>query len=180
MKKEMYIVATATELAETLLRQGINKEICFALCFEKDENECINEDSPEDWWGAVLIKLFDGYCLLIGQLGGGKWYSYDVANDNGLPSLRMLHSAFSTAMRWEFEKTEVCLGTAVAGLVCRRCKSPVFKSSIPEEYAYQCFVCDEDLYTFEVESVKQNKSRRRMKNETYRRRFKKSRRIQRK
>jgi hypothetical protein len=114
--------------------------------------------------------------LLIGQLGGERWFSYDVADDNGLPTLRMIHSAFSAALRFEFEKTEVCLGTAVEGIVCRRCKSPVYNSANPKEYTYQCFVCDEDLYTFEVEAVNPKKSRRRPTNETYRRRFKKSRR----
>ena len=35
-------------------------------------------------------------------------------------------------------------------LICRRCKSSVFKSDNPE-YVYQCLICDEDLYSFEVE-----------------------------
>lgn len=35
-------------------------------------------------------------------------------------------------------------------MICRRCGSPVYESDIPE-YSYQCFQCDEDLYSFEVE-----------------------------
>lgn len=34
-------------------------------------------------------------------------------------------------------------------LVCRRCGHPVYESDNPE-YRYQCFHCDEDLYSFEV------------------------------
>ena len=36
------------------------------------------------------------------------------------------------------------------GLRCKRCGGPVYKSDLPE-YAYQCFTCDEDLYSIEVE-----------------------------
>lgn len=32
---------------------------------------------------------------------------------------------------------------------CNRCGSIVFKSELPE-YLYQCFNCDEDLYSFET------------------------------
>ena len=39
--------------------------------------------------------------------------------------------------------------------ICRRCKSPVFKSDNPE-YSYQCFTCDEDLYEFETEEEKED------------------------
>lgn len=34
-------------------------------------------------------------------------------------------------------------------MVCRRCGQPVYESDNPE-YSYQCFHCDEDLYSFEV------------------------------
>ncbi len=34
-------------------------------------------------------------------------------------------------------------------MVCRRCGYPVYGSDNPE-YTYQCFHCDEDLYSFEV------------------------------
>ena len=34
-------------------------------------------------------------------------------------------------------------------MVCRRCGHPVYESDIPG-YSYQCFHCDEDLYSFEV------------------------------
>ena len=34
-------------------------------------------------------------------------------------------------------------------MVCRRCGHPVYKSDI-SEYSYQCFHCDEDLYSFEA------------------------------
>lgn len=34
-------------------------------------------------------------------------------------------------------------------MVCRRCGYPVYVSDNPE-YSYQCFHCDEDLYSFEV------------------------------
>lgn len=34
-------------------------------------------------------------------------------------------------------------------MVCRRCGQPVYESDNPE-YSYQCFYCDEDLYSFEV------------------------------
>ena len=34
-------------------------------------------------------------------------------------------------------------------MVCRRCGHPVYESDIAE-YSYQCFHCDEDLYSFEV------------------------------
>ena len=36
------------------------------------------------------------------------------------------------------------------GLICRRCGQPVYESDNPE-YRYQCFHCDEDLYSFEAE-----------------------------
>ncbi len=35
-------------------------------------------------------------------------------------------------------------------MICRRCGSPVYESDNPE-YSYQCFYCDEDLYSFEAE-----------------------------
>lgn len=35
--------------------------------------------------------------------------------------------------------------------VCRRCGAPLFPSLI-EGYAYQCFDCDEDFYSFEQDS----------------------------
>lgn len=35
-------------------------------------------------------------------------------------------------------------------MICRRCGSPVYDSDNPE-YRYQCFGCDEDFYSFEVE-----------------------------
>lgn len=35
-------------------------------------------------------------------------------------------------------------------MICRRCKMPVYQSDI-EGYVYQCFTCDEDLVSFEVE-----------------------------
>ena len=34
-------------------------------------------------------------------------------------------------------------------MACRRCGNPVYESDNPE-YRYQCFQCDEDLYSFEV------------------------------
>lgn len=34
-------------------------------------------------------------------------------------------------------------------MVCKRCGSPVYKSDCAG-YSYQCFRCDEDLYSFEV------------------------------
>lgn len=34
-------------------------------------------------------------------------------------------------------------------MVCRRCGHPVYESDNPE-YSYQCFHCDEDLYSFEA------------------------------
>jgi len=34
--------------------------------------------------------------------------------------------------------------------ICRRCRSPLFKSLIPG-YKYQCFTCDEDFCGFEQE-----------------------------
>lgn len=34
-------------------------------------------------------------------------------------------------------------------MVCRRCGHPVYESD-NSEYSYQCFYCDEDLYSFEV------------------------------
>lgn len=35
------------------------------------------------------------------------------------------------------------------GMVCRRCGNPAYQSEYAE-YSYQCFHCDEDLYSFEV------------------------------
>lgn len=35
------------------------------------------------------------------------------------------------------------------GMICRRCGKPVYESDNPE-YTYQCFMCDEDLYSFEA------------------------------
>ena len=35
-------------------------------------------------------------------------------------------------------------------MICRRCGRPVYDSDNPE-YRYQCFHCDEDFYSFEVE-----------------------------
>lgn len=35
-------------------------------------------------------------------------------------------------------------------MVCRRCGSPVYESDNPE-YRYQCFGCDEDFYSFEID-----------------------------
>lgn len=34
-------------------------------------------------------------------------------------------------------------------LICRRCGHPVYESDNPE-YSYQCFYCDEDMFSFEV------------------------------
>lgn len=38
---------------------------------------------------------------------------------------------------------------ADTGMVCRRCRHPVYRSDLAE-YTYQCFHCDEDLYSFEA------------------------------
>lgn len=38
---------------------------------------------------------------------------------------------------------------AETGQKCPRCGCPVYPSDIPE-YCYQCFNCDEDFYSFEV------------------------------
>ena len=39
------------------------------------------------------------------------------------------------------------------GLVCRRCGHPVFESNLKEQgYKFQCFHCDEDMFSFEVEA----------------------------
>lgn len=38
---------------------------------------------------------------------------------------------------------------ADTGMACRRCGLPVYRSDNPE-YVYQCFACDEDLYSFEA------------------------------
>ncbi len=35
------------------------------------------------------------------------------------------------------------------GMICKRCRNLVYKSDNPE-YSYQCFHCDEDLYSFEA------------------------------
>ena len=35
------------------------------------------------------------------------------------------------------------------GMVCCRCGRPVYKSDV-SEYIYQCFYCDEDLYSIET------------------------------
>ena len=37
-------------------------------------------------------------------------------------------------------------------MICRRCGRPVYDSDNPE-YRYQCFHCDEDFYSFEVEGL---------------------------
>ena len=42
------------------------------------------------------------------------------------------------------------------GMVCKRCGNPVYKSDNPE-YVYQCFCCDEDLYSFEVRKETEGK-----------------------
>jgi uncharacterized Zn finger protein (UPF0148 family) len=37
------------------------------------------------------------------------------------------------------------------GYLCRRCGSPVFESDLKYHgYSFQCFVCDEDMFRFEV------------------------------
>jgi DNA-directed RNA polymerase subunit RPC12/RpoP len=37
------------------------------------------------------------------------------------------------------------------GYLCRRCGHPVYKTDLAERgYSYQCFECDEDLFSFEV------------------------------
>lgn len=36
------------------------------------------------------------------------------------------------------------------GFICHRCKSPAYLSENPE-YRYQCFTCDEDLYSMEID-----------------------------
>lgn len=41
---------------------------------------------------------------------------------------------------------------ADTGMVCHRCRYPVYRSDSPE-YVYQCFTCDEDLYSFEAVGV---------------------------
>jgi len=40
----------------------------------------------------------------------------------------------------------------VQGFCCRRCGGPLYKSELPQ-YAYQCFFCDEDFFSFEVEEI---------------------------
>lgn len=39
---------------------------------------------------------------------------------------------------------------------CNRCGAIVFRSNLPEEYSYQCFNCDEDMYMFETHENKIN------------------------
>ncbi len=41
---------------------------------------------------------------------------------------------------------------AHTGFVCFRCGQPVYESDLKERgYSYQCFHCDEDMFSFEVE-----------------------------
>lgn len=35
-------------------------------------------------------------------------------------------------------------------LRCFRCGSPLLKEPEPEEYPYQCFACDENMFSFEA------------------------------
>ena len=41
------------------------------------------------------------------------------------------------------------------GCLCRKCGHPVFPTDLKEGgYEYQCFHCDEDLFSFEVDEAK--------------------------
>ena len=83
-----YKIATPEALAEAVFdvykETAINTSIytTFATQYEVDNDGVFNE---EDFYGAEILKRFDGYVLLISSLGGGTWYSYDVAGDGGTP-----------------------------------------------------------------------------------------------
>ena len=80
---ERYVSADVEIFTLALLRQDIDGKIAFAAQYERDEDGKIAEENIESWYGAKIIKHFDGYCLLVGRYGGDEWYSYDVTGGLG-------------------------------------------------------------------------------------------------
>jgi len=96
-----YKIGTGKDLAEMLMRVGIGNQVSFALHFEKCGDEII-ECSIEGWFGATILNLFDGYCLLAGQMGMGNWYAYDVAGIAGIPQIAYVENAAKSLLDYEF------------------------------------------------------------------------------
>ena len=109
MKK--HSIASPNDLAVALLRMGKAGEVFFATHYETDVTGEIKESSIENWHGATILNRFDGYCLLVGCLGGGDWYAYDVTNSVDVLSADMLESAFSSLLRenLEISNMTVCM-----------------------------------------------------------------------
>jgi hypothetical protein len=95
---EKYTTASARELAERLLLMGTGGEITFATKFETDGDGNILHGSAEDWFGAKIIRQFNGTCLLISDCGGGRWFPYDITRIYDDVPLDVLQSAFSSCL----------------------------------------------------------------------------------
>ena len=74
-----YTIANVSELAKALLKLNEGEEISFGIDFDVDDNGDIDLCSVTNFFGATIIRRFDGYCLMAGIYGGGEWHSYDVS-----------------------------------------------------------------------------------------------------
>ena len=90
-----YTLVTAMEFAERMLFLYPACKLAFATHYETDEKGGVCEDSLEDWFGAKILNIYDGCCLLVGNYGGGRWFSYDLGEVAGEPTIESVESVVS-------------------------------------------------------------------------------------
>ena len=103
------IIETADEFAKILHHLWVGGELRFAVKWELDNSGEIDRSSLEEsficWFGAKVVEYFDSACLLVGQIGGEKWLSYNVT----YPMLPDSVVKIARAIFDELEVSSVCV-----------------------------------------------------------------------
>ena len=143
-------------IVDMLMALEYGTELLISTDFERDEDGNVDEETVGDSWGMTLVRRFDGYILLVGYFGGGYVAAFNACGDGcSEPTRSSIFDVVKFALNWAVEslylntREAVCANNALLGIVCKRCKSTVYATSIPG-YKYQCFSCAEDLYAPEV------------------------------
>ena len=107
MRKVSHKIVNPRGLAEMLLKiWEQDEELSFATCYETDVDGEVLDQSTGDWWGMKFLGYFDGGCLLIGQCGGGAWYTYDTTTT---PAIEELEDMMTNLFRAIAVSEQVCV-----------------------------------------------------------------------
>ena len=103
------IIETSDEFAKMLHSLQDGGELRFAVEWELNNSGKIDRSSLEEsftcWFGAKVVEYFDAACLLVGQIGGEKWLSYNVT----YPMLPDSVVKIARAIFDELEVSSVCV-----------------------------------------------------------------------